>query len=100
MAAARRQIGRIGGRRAGFRDYEQLFAKEHLRKFSAPEVGFVDPSSVRETCGGCVHWFINPHSQWTPCEIMRRGDNKPVPAGAVCRFWNQDGRNYPLLNDL
>ena len=102
MAAARGRAGggRIGGARAGFADYEALFATEHLRKFAAGEVGFVDPSNVREHCEGCVHWFLNPHTRWTPCEIMRRANNQPVPAGAVCRFWNQDGRHYPLLNVL
>lgn len=98
--AARRQSGRIGGRRAGFKEYEALFKSEHVHKFSASEVGFAERSPVAERCEGCVHWFVNPQSGWTPCEIMHRANNKPVPAGAVCRFWNQNGRGYPLLNVL
>lgn len=98
--ATRKQAGRIGGRRAGFRDYEALFKSEHLLKFTAGEIGFADPSPVSERCGGCIHWFVNPHSKWTPCEIMRLANNTPVPASGVCRFWNQDGRNYPVLNVL
>ena len=100
MPAARQKEGRIGGRRAGWRDYETLFKKEHLEKFSAAEVGYADPSPVAQHCGGCVHWFQNPRTGWTPCEIMRLGGHHPVKAEAVCRFWNEDGRGYPLLNVL
>ena len=98
--AGRKLAGRIGGRRAGFREYSALFKSEHLNKFSAAEVGFADPSPVAQHCEGCVHWFVNPLTHWTPCEIMRLANHTPVPAAGVCRFWNTDGRNYPLLNVL
>ena len=98
--AARRQAGRIGGRTASFSDYERLFSTEHLAKFSAAEVGFADPSPVAQSCGGCVHWFVNQVTHWTPCEIMRLSEGNPVPASGVCRFQTHDGRNYPVLKVL
>lgn len=90
--------GRIQGRQATLEDYDRIFETEHLHKFSGPEVGFVARSPVQQHCGDCIHWFENPYSGWTPCEIMSLG--KPVPAAGACRFWNQGNKSYPLLRVL
>jgi hypothetical protein len=92
--------GRLKGRRARFSDYERLFETEHLFKFSGAEVGFMAISPESEQCKTCIHWFINQVSGWTPCEIMSLGKHHPVPAAGICRFWNQDGKHYPLLDSL
>lgn len=92
--------GRLKGREAVFTDYERFFEQEALHKFSASEVGFQSPAHRMEHCGGCYHWFTNPASGWTPCEIMRLGGRQPVPSGGVCRFFTHDGKTYPLLNVL
>jgi hypothetical protein len=92
--------GRVNGRDATFSDYERLFATEHLNKFSGPEVGFRYRSQDSHECGKCIHWFVNPYSQWTPCEIMSLGQAAKVPSEGVCRFWNQNGKDFPLLEAL
>lgn len=80
------------------RDYDRFFATEQIHKFSAEEVGF-HRSRAEPICEACAHWFINPSSGWTACEIMSLG-KRPVPADGVCRFWNQSKRQYPLLQVL
>lgn len=92
--------GRIGGRPAGFPEYEKFFKAEQLHKFSPTEVGFHDESKVAGHCRDCYHWFVNQVSGWTPCEIMHRPGHQAVPAGGVCRFFTPDGKTYPLLEVL
>lgn len=94
--------GRNLGKTATFADYERYFKTEHLHKFSPEEVGFVEHCGMAGrgfSCSGCRHWFINQVSGWTPCEIMTRG-KLPVPGGAICRFWTNDGKRYPLVDVL
>ena len=93
--------GRLKGRTAKFDDYRRYFDAEQINKFSGTEVGFVNPSPERQHhCGGCFHWFTNPASGWTPCEIMRLGPKTPVPPSGACRFQTSDGKTYPLLEIL
>lgn len=98
--AHKANAGRVHGRKADFDDYQELFATEHLHKFSPEEVGYVEPSPYKEKCIGCLHLFHNRVSGWTPCEIMSIGNNTPVAAGATCRFQTRDGKHYPLLDIL
>ena len=90
--------GRLKGSPADFDDYEEFLHTSHLQKFSAKEVGFVDPSPSQEHCHTCYHWFINQASGWTPCEIMTLGNKTPVPGSGVCRFFTGNGKSYPLLD--
>lgn len=93
--------GRLKGKTAGFDDYRRYFDAEQIHKFSHTEVGFVDPSpEPKHDCGGCYHWFTNPASGWTPCEIMRLPNHQPVPGSGACRFQTGNGKTYPLLNVL
>lgn len=92
--------GRLKGKPADFNEYERFFEAEHLHKFSAKEVGFVNPSPVQEQCHGCYHWFINQASGWTPCEIMSLGPKQAVPGSGVCRFFTGNGKTYPVLDKL
>ena len=93
--------GRLKGRAAKFSDYERYFKGEQLHKFTPVEVGFENPGTVRgRLCVHCYHWFNNPASGWTPCEIMSLGPRTPVPGSGACKFMTPDGKTYPLLNIL
>ena len=95
--------GRLRGASATFADYERLF-QERPRKFSAAEVGYIPIASMPfiglRVCGGCNHFFVNPDGPRKVCEIMRPPGEVPVSPVGSCRFWNRDGKSYPLLNVL
>lgn len=93
--------GRLKGRDAQFADYVRYFEQEQIHKFSGSEVRFTNPGPDKaHICAKCYHWFNNPASGWTPCEIMRLGQKTPVPGSGACKFMTPDGKSYPLLNVL
>lgn len=102
--------GLTNGQPATFADYSALFQPcERPRKFSAAEVGFtagetgysgVTGGIVAHRCGTCRHWYIGPASGRAVCEIMRLQNEANVSNIGVCRFWNRNGTDYPLLSIL
>ena len=94
--------GLTNGQPATWADYSALFQPcERPRKFSAHEVGFTVPQwQMGERCGSCRHYFMDSMGERRVCEIMRLKDENPVPALGVCRFWNRNGLDYPLLRVL
>lgn len=92
--------GLVGGQAASFQDYRQLFTtEERPEKFSAQEAGFLGPARRgMPTCGSCTHWFINPGTRRTVCEVVRLSGEANIRASATCRFQNEDGVHYPLLH--
>ncbi len=92
--------GLTRGTPATFADYQALFQPcERPRKFSADEVAFHVPNGIL-CCGICAHWFTNGVSKRAVCEIMRLPDEANVPFSGLCRFWNVNGKDYPLLRVL
>ena len=94
--------GLLGGMDATFQDYQQLFTiAERPRKFSAQESGFRGPALKQmPTCGECIHWFENPRSRRTVCEIVRLAGEMNIRASSTCRFQTADGIHYPLLHEI
>lgn len=94
--------GLLGGADATFEDYERLFnTDERPEKFSAREAGFLGPARRgMPTCGSCIHWFMNPQTKRTVCEVVRLPHEANIRASSTCRFETEDGRTYPLLHVL
>lgn len=92
--------GLLGGANAQFHDYKTLFeTDERPEKFSAREAGFQGPARRgMPTCGECIHWFMNPLTKRTVCEVVRLPNESNIRASSTCRFQTSDGNYYPLLN--
>lgn len=96
----RRITGVLGGRDADFRDYARLL-HDRPKKFSATEAGFMGPAGRgMPTCGECVHWFMNPETGRTVCEIVRLPGEQNIRASSACRFQTRNGRSYPLIEEI
>lgn len=101
---SRAVTGLTGGRPATFDDYKQLFSTvQRPEKFSAEEAGFMgNASRVADlpTCGECIHWYENPRTRRTVCEVVRLSGEMNIRASSTCRFQTGDGKAYPLLHEL
>ena len=94
--------GLTGGRPATWKDYTELF-RSIMRpaKFSAREAGFQGPAPRgAPTCGECIHWYGNPMTSRTVCEVVRLAGEMSIRASSTCRFQTTDGRSFPLLHVL
>lgn len=94
--------GIVGGRPATYRDYLELFdTVMRPAKFSAQEAGFMGPAKRgMPTCGECAHWFVNPETKRSVCEVVRLPNEMSIRASSTCKFQNRDGRSYPLIQIL
>lgn len=93
--------GLTGGRRATFADYSELFTTDmRPAKFSEKEAGLQMADRGMPTCSECRHWFLNPVTKHTVCEVVRRHNELNISGQATCMFQNLDGVHYPLLEVL
>jgi hypothetical protein len=67
-------------------------------KFGPEEVKFQDNGSGEYPCCGCVHWFWNPITGSTVCEILRTPD-EAIPANFTCMFHTQDYETFPKMEE-
>lgn len=94
--------GIVGGKAATWQEYRELFSTAmRPAKFSAREAGFQGPAGRgMPTCGECQHWYLNPQTRHTVCEVVRLPGEQDIRPTSTCRFQTTDGVRYPLLEIL
>ena len=79
-------------------DYHELMA-DRPEKFTQDEVGYSATPRYDQVCGECVHYFRNPATRHTTCEIMRpSSDTENVSHVGWCYYWTGDYKTFPLLH--
>lgn len=80
-------------------DEYRALVEDHPVKFSAEQVGFKkgdDQTDSVNVCGSCFHYYRGMYHN--VCEIFRPTDGELIAPLDQCKFWSNDGENFPLLD--
>ena len=89
----------ISSKLATFEEYQTLLEDRPAKFESAEEVGY-EPALSHSVhrCGTCFHFFSNPLSGATVCEILRPPDEQIKPDFKYV-YWTLGNGAWPLLKE-